>query len=141
MRTHIRLVFAFAIGLVTAVAVLESAQALTAASAIGRWRSVEQFEGEPRFSFAFKQDASGISGWAVLLGQTRKGDNRATLALTFYGAKWDKDRLRFETPLPEDEGTIGWELRPVDATRAKLVSLTVNGVPLDDDDLAWDMVK
>ena len=43
--------------------------------------------------------------------------------------------------LPEDEGTIGWELRPVDATRAKLVSLTVNGVPLDDDDLAWDMVR
>jgi hypothetical protein len=43
--------------------------------------------------------------------------------------------------LPEDGGTIGWELRPVDATHAKLVSLTVNGVPLDDDDLAWDMVR
>ena len=141
MRTHTGLVFAFAIGLVTACAALESAQTLTVDNAIGRWRSVEQFEGEPRFSFAFKQDASGISGWAVLLGQTRKGDNRATLALTFYGAKWDNDRLRFETPLPEDEGTIGWELRPVDATRARLVSLTVNGVPLDDDDLAWDMVR
>jgi hypothetical protein len=139
MRSRIPLVFAF--GLVTAVAALESAQTLTVDNAIGRWRSVEQFEGEPRFSFAFKQDSSGISGWAVLLGQTRKGDNRATLALTFYGAKWDKDRLRFETPLPEDEGTIGWELRPVDATHAKLVSLTVNGVPLDDDDLAWDMVR
>jgi hypothetical protein len=141
MRTHIRLVFAVAIGLVTAVAALESAQTLTVETAIGRWRSVEQFEGEPRFSFAFKQDSSGISGWAVLLGQTRKADHRATLALTFYGAKWDNDRLRFETMLPEDEGTIGWELRPVDATRAKLVSLTVNGVPLDDDDLAWDMVR
>lgn len=141
MRTHTRLLFAFAIGLVTAVAALESAQPLTVDNAIGRWRSVEQFEGEPRFSFAFKQDASGISGWAVLLGQTRKGDNRATLALTFYGGKWDKDRLRFETPLPEDEGTIGWELRPVNATHARLVSLTVNGVPLDDNDLAWDMVK
>ena len=141
MRAHTGLVFAFAIGLVSAIAALESAQPLTVDNAIGRWRSVEQFEGEPRFSFAFKQDAAGISGWAVLLGQTRKGDNRATLALTFYGAKWDNDRLRFETPLPEDEGTIGWELRPVDATRARLVSLTVNGVPLDDDDLAWDMVR
>ena len=141
MRSRTPLVFAFAIGLVTAVAALEPAQTLTVEHAIGRWRSVEQFEGEPRFSFAFKQDASGISGWAVLLGQTRKGDNRATLALTFYRATWDKDRLRFETMLPEDEGTIGWELRPVDATRAKLVSLTVNGVPLDDDDLAWDMVR
>lgn len=141
MRAQTRLVFAFAIGLVTAVAALESAQTLTVETAIGRWRSVEQFEGEPRLSFAFKQDSSGISGWAVLLGQTRKGDNRATLALTFYGAKWDNDRLRFETMLPEDEGTIGWELRPVDASRAKLVSLTVNGVPLDDDDLAWDMVR
>jgi hypothetical protein len=141
MRSHTPLAFAFVIGLMTAVAALESAQTLTVETAIGRWRSVEQFEGEPRFSFAFKQDSSGISGWAVLLGQTRKGDNRATLALTFYGAKWDKDRLRFETVLPEDEGTIGWELRPVDATRATLVSLTVNGVPLDDDDLAWDMVR
>jgi hypothetical protein len=141
MRSRTPLVFTFAIGLVAAVAALESAQTLAVETAIGRWRSVEQFEGEPRFSFAFKQDSSGISGWAVLLGQTRKGDNRATLALTFYGAKWDKDRLRFETMLPEDEGTIGWELRPVDATRAKLVSLTVNGVPLEDDDLAWDMVR
>jgi len=141
MRSHTPLVVAFAIGLVTAVAALEPAQTLTVDNAIGRWRSVEQFEGEPKFSFAFKQDTSGISGWAVLLGQTRKGDNRATLALTFYGAKWDRDRLRVETMLPEDEGTIGWELRPVDATRARLVSLTVNGVPLDDEDLAWDMVR
>ncbi|MGH9222174.1 MAG: hypothetical protein ACRD1W_22890 [Vicinamibacterales bacterium] len=141
MRSHTTLVFAFAIGLVTAVAALEPAQALTVENAIGRWRSVEQFEGESRFSFAFKQDSSGISGWAVLLGQTRKGDNRAILALTFYGAKWDKDRLRFETMLPEDGGAVGWELRPVDATRATLHSLTINGVPLDDDDLAWDMVR
>src|SRR5688572_16011867 len=141
MRTHIGLVFAVAIGLVSAVAALESAQTLTVDQAVGRWRSVEQFEGEPRLSFAFKQDSSGISGWAVMLGQTRKGDNRATLALTFYGAKWDKDRIRFETMLPEDGGTVGWELRPVDAMHAKLVSLTVNGLPLDDDDLAWDMAR
>ena len=141
MRPRSRLAVALAFTLLAGLPPLESAQTLTVENAIGKWRSVEQFEGEPRFSFAFKHDSSGISGWAVLLGQTRKGDNRATLALTFYGAKWDKDRLRFETMLPEDEGTIGWELRPVDATHAKLVSLTINGVPLDDDDLAWDMVR
>ena len=35
MRTHTRLLFAFAIGLVTAVAALESAQPLTVDNAIG----------------------------------------------------------------------------------------------------------
>jgi len=65
MRSHAPLVVAFAIALVTAVAALESAQTLTVENAIGRWRSVEQFEGEPKLSFAFKQEASGISGWAV----------------------------------------------------------------------------
>ena len=141
MHARTRLAVALAFTLVAGLFSIRAAQTFTIDNAIGRWRSVEQFEGEPRYSFAFKQDASGISGWAVLLGQTRKGDNRATLALTFYGAKWDQDRIRFETMLPEDGGTIGWELRPVDATHAKLVSLTINGVPLDDDDLAWDMVR
>jgi hypothetical protein len=118
-----------------------STQPLGTEDALGTWRSVEQFEGEPKLSFAFKRSASDITGWAVMLGQTRKGDNRATLALTFYGVKWDKDRLRFETMLPEEGGTIGWELRPVDAKRSKLLALTLNGVPLDDDDLEWDMVR
>jgi hypothetical protein len=138
-RTRLAVVFTFT--LVAGFPSIEAAQTLTVDHAIGKWRSVEQFEGESRLAFAFKQDSSGISGWAVMLGQTRRGDNRATLALTFYGAKWDKDRIRFDTILPEDGGTIGWELRPVDAAHAKLVSLTVNGVPLDDDDLAWDMVR
>ena len=140
MRPRHQLAVALAITLVAGFAPLESAQTSTVENAIGRWRSVEQFEGEPRFSFAFKQDSSGISGWAVLLGQTRKGDNRATLALTFYGAKWDQDRLRFETMLPEDGGTIGWELRPTGSNSARISALTEDGEPLGDD-LSWDMVR
>ena len=119
----------------------QSTQSLTADSAIGTWRSVEQFEGEPRLTFAFKRANGDITGWAVMLGQKRKADHRATLAMTFYGVKWDNDRLIFESMLPEDGGTIGWELRPIDAKRSKLLALTINGVPLDDDDLAWDMVR
>ena len=121
--------------------VAESRQTPVVDDAIGTWRSVEQFEGEPRLSFAFKRTNGDITGWAIMLGQKRKADHRATLAMTFYGVKWDKDRLRFETMLPEDGGTIGWELRPTDARRSKLLAMTLNGVPLDDDDLAWDMVK
>ena len=119
----------------------ESMQAPSLETTIGKWHSVEQFEGEPRFAFSFKRTNGDVSGWAVLLGQNRKGDHRATLAMTFYGVKWDKDRLRFETPLPEDEGTLGWELRPVSATRAILRTITINGEPVDDDDLVWGMVK
>jgi hypothetical protein len=140
MRLCLRLAATLALTLVAGFAPLESAQTVTVDHAIGRWRSVEQFESEPRYSIAFKQDANGISGWAVLLGQTRKGDNRATLALTFYGAKWDKDRVRFETMLPEDGGTIGWELRPTGANSAKLSALTEDGEPMDEP-LTWDMVR
>lgn len=140
MRACARLVFALAFTLAAGLAARMVAQTFTVEHAIGRWRSVEQFEGEPRYSIAFKQDANGISGWAVLLGQTRKGDNRATLALTFYGAKWDADRLRFETMLPEDGGTIGWELRPTGSNSARLSALTEDGEPLGDD-LSWDMVR
>jgi hypothetical protein len=106
--------------------------------ALGTWRSAEQFEGESRLSFAFRRQGTEITGWAVLLGQHRKGDNRATLALTFHSVVWDKDRLKFETQLPEDEGTIGWELRVTDANRATLVATTENGAPFDEP-LTWEM--
>lgn len=119
----------------------ESRQTPTIDDAIGTWRSVEQFEGEARLTFGFKRTNGDISGWGVMLGQKRKADHRATLAMTFYGVKWEKDRLRFESLLPEDGGTIGWELRPIDAKRSRLVAVTLNGEPLDDDDLAWDMVR
>ena len=119
----------------------ESRQAPAIDDALGKWNSVEQFEGEPRLTFAFKRTNGEITGWAVMLGQKRKADHRATLAMTFYGVKWEKDRLRFESLPPEDGGTIGWELRPIDAKRSRLVAMTLNGEPLDDDDLQWDMVK
>ena len=139
MHARTRLAVALAFTLVAGSPPMK-AQTFTIDNAIGKWRSVEQFEGEPRYSFAFKKDSSGISGWAVMLGQTRKGDNRAILALTFYGAKWDKDRLRFETMLPEDGGTIGWELLPTGANSAKLSALTEDGEPMDEP-LTWDMVR
>jgi hypothetical protein len=108
--------------------------------ALGTWRSVEQFDGESRLAFAFRQKGSEIAGWAVMLGQHRKGDNRATLALTFHSVVWDKDRLKFETLLPEDEGTIGWELRVTARDRATLVATTEDGVPFDEP-LTWEMRK
>ena len=140
MRSCTRLAVAITFTLAAGFPSTNAAQTFTIDNALGKWRSVEQFEGEPRLSFAFKQDSSGISGWAVMLGQTRKGDNRATLALTFYGAKWDKDRLRFETMLPEDGGTIGWELLPTGANSAKLSALTEDGKPMDEQ-LTWDMER
>ena len=108
--------------------------------ALGTWRSAEKFEGESRLSFSFRQRGKDITGWAVMLGQYRKGDNRVTLALTFQGAAWEKDRFRFETMLPEDEGTIGWELRVTGANQATLVAVTENGVPFDEP-MSWPMTK
>jgi hypothetical protein len=107
--------------------------------ALGRWYSTEQFEGEPRFTFAFQQGDS-LEGWAVLLGQKRKDDHRATLGLSFMGASWDDRRMRFSTILPEDEGSIDWELRVVSPAAAVLVAVTVDGEP-GDADLKWEMTR
>jgi hypothetical protein len=79
--------------------------------ALGKWHSTEQFEGEPRIVVSFRKGDRSIEGWAVLLGQYRKGDNRATLGLSFSEASWNGASMRFSTILPEDEGNIGWELR------------------------------
>jgi hypothetical protein len=89
---------------------------------------------------AFQRRGSGLEGWAVLLGQHRKGDNRATLAMSFATANWDGARFTFSTLLPEDEGTIGWELRVPTSGKAVLRSLTLDGKPLDDD-LEWEMTR
>lgn len=129
------------LAVVASWSIAESRQTPAVDDAVGRWRSIEQFEGEPRYTAGFTRTNDGITGWVILLGQKRKADHRATLAMTFSGVTWDKDRLRFETVLPEDGGTIGWELRPVDAKRSKLLAMTLNGEPLEDDDLAWDMVR
>ena len=90
-------------------------QAVEAERALGKWVSTEQFEGEPRIAVSFRKGDRSIEGWAVLLGQQRKADDRATLGLSFTDATWTGQSVRFNTILPEDEGTIGWELRVVTA--------------------------
>jgi hypothetical protein len=108
--------------------------------ALGKWNSTERFEDEPRISVAFRRSARSVEGWAVLLGQHRKNDDRATLALSFAEATWDGRSFHFSTILPEDEGTIGWELRPLTPATAVLTALTENGQPIQDE-LKWDMVR
>jgi hypothetical protein len=125
-----------AVVLSMAMYTVQAQQAPSAESVLGRWYSVEQFEGEPRFSFGFTREGGDIVGWAVLLGQTRKQDNRATLAMAFYGAKWETGRLTFKTILPEDGGTLAWTLVPTDAKRAKVTAITEDG-----EELSWELVR
>jgi hypothetical protein len=115
-------------------------QAADADRALGKWHSIEQFEGEPRIAVSFRRGDRSIEGWALLLGQHRKGDDRATLRLSFTDATWTGQSIRFSTILPEDEGTIGWELRVVTPTTAVLTALTENGRPIQDE-LMWEMVR
>lgn len=117
-----------------------AAQAVDVQEALGTWRSTEQFEGESRLSFAFQRKGDGIVGWAILLGQHRKSDDRATLGLTFHTVAWSDSRFRFETMLPEDEGTIGWQLVVTTKGRATLTAVTENGEPISDD-LSWTMTR
>ena len=108
--------------------------------AFGKWYSTERFENEPRISLSFRRTDRSIAGWALLLGQHRKGDDRATLGLSFSEATWNGQSFRFSTILPEDEGTIGWELRVTSPTTAVLAALTEDGQPIQDE-LKWDMTK
>ena len=62
------------------------------------------------------------------------------LCLSFADAAWDGQRFTFSTILPEDEGTIGWELRIATPTTAVLKALTENGQPIQDE-LKWDMTR
>jgi hypothetical protein len=107
---------------------------------LGTWHSTEQFENEPRISVAVRSHERGLEGWAVLLGQHRKTDDRATLGLSFSEAAWTGQSFRFSTILPEDEGTIGWELQVQTPTRAVLVAVSVNGQSMQDD-LSWEMTR
>jgi hypothetical protein len=108
--------------------------------AFGKWYSTEQFENEPRISLSFRRTDRSISGWAILLGQHRKADDRATLGLSFTEATWDGQMFSFSTILPEDEGAIGWELRVTSPATAVLVAVTEDGQPIQDE-LKWEMVK
>ncbi len=132
-----RAIAAFVLATTTACA---TSQQRNIDQACGRWASAEQFENEPRISVAFQQRDRTIAGWALLLGQHRKGDDRATLGLSFMDATWDEPRVRFQTILPEDEGTIGWELRVTSPTTAVLSALSEDGVPIADE-LRWEMRK
>jgi hypothetical protein len=106
--------------------------------ALGKWNSTERFEGEPRISVSFRSNGPSIEGWTVLLGQHRKNDDRATLGLSFTNATWNGQGFQFSTILPEDEGTLGWELHLTTPTTAVLTALTENGQPIQDQ-LKWDM--
>jgi hypothetical protein len=121
-------------------AVGHAAQAVALDRALGKWHSTERFEEEPRIALAFRGNDRSLEGWVVMLGQHRKSDDRATLALSFCSATWDGQRFLFSTVLPDDEGTIGWELRVTTPTTAVLKALTEDGQPMQDE-LKWDMTR
>ena len=120
--------------------VTEAAQAGDMERALGNWHSTEQFEGEPRLQFAFRRQAHEVGGWVVLLGQQRKGNDRTVIALSFCDVRWDGDRVRFDAILPDDEGTIGWEMRPTGDGRGVLSATTENGAPLPEP-IVWDVLR
>jgi len=64
--------------------------------ALGKWNSTERFEGEPRISVSFRSNGPSIEGWAMLLGQHRKNDDR--------------------------EGSLGWELHLTTPTTVVLLT-------------------
>lgn len=99
------------IGVVTAAAVQEP---VTVERALGKWRSADLFEGEPRVSMAFRQQGQAIDG------------------LSFGQISWNGQAFRFSTILPDDEGTIGWEFQVSSPTKALLVAVTENGQVLQD---------
>src|SRR5262245_14428709 len=83
---------------VTAVQTISTGQPrMEVEQALGKWQSTERFESEPRIVVSFRRGDRSIEGWAVLLGQYRKGDNRATLGLSFSEASWNGESLRFST--------------------------------------------
>jgi hypothetical protein len=116
------------------------AQAVDLERAVGKWQSTERFEDEPRITVALRSKGRSLEGWALLLGQHRRSDDRATLGLSISEAQWDGQRFLFSTVLPEDEGTIGWELRIATPTTAVLTALTEDGQPIQDE-LKWEMKR
>ena len=121
-------------------AVHQAASAIDLDRALGKWYSTERFEDEPRVTVAFRSKGPSVHGWAVLLGQHRKADDRATLGLSFTDVAWDGQRFLFSTILPDDEGTIGWELRVTTPTTGVLRALTEDGKPIQAE-LKWEMRK
>lgn len=120
--------------------ITEAVQASTLERALGAWHSSEQFEGEPRVQFAFRQQRNEVVGWVVMLGQQRKGNDHTVLALSFCDVRGDGDRVRFTSILPDDEGTIGWEMRPTADGKGVLAAITENGTPLPEP-IVWDVQR
>ena len=120
--------------------VTEAAQVAGLERALGTWHSTEQFEGESRVQFAFRRQGNEVVGWVVMLGQQRKGNDHAILALSFCNVRWDGDRVRFESILPDDEGTLGWEMRPVTDGKGVLSALSENGTPFPEP-IVWDVLR
>ena len=120
--------------------ITEAAQTRTLERALGAWHSSEQFEGEPRVQVAFRQQGNEVVGWVVMLGQQRKGNDHTVLALSFCDVRGDGDRVRFTSILPDDEGTIGWEMRPTADGRGVLSAITENGAPLPEP-IVWDVLR
>jgi hypothetical protein len=120
--------------------VTEAAQLAGLERALGTWHSTEQFEGESRVQFAFRRQGNEVVGWVVMLGQQRKGNDHAILALSFCDVRWDGDRVRFESILPDDEGTIGWEMRPGADGKGVLSALTENGTSFPEP-IVWDVLR
>jgi hypothetical protein len=88
----------------------------------------------------FAPQGNEVVGWVVMLGQNRKGNDRTVLALSFCDVRWDGDRVRFDSILPEDEGTIGWEMRPGADGRGVLAAVTENGTPFPEP-IVWDVLR
>lgn len=59
---------------------------------------------------------------------------------TFCDVRWDADRVRFDSILPEDEGTIGWEMRPGADGKGVLAAVTENGAPFPEP-IVWDVLR
>jgi len=62
-------------------------------------------------------------------------------ALTFQNLKVSGNTVTFETLLPEDEGTLGWEFRKTSDTAGTLKTVKENGEPVADADLVWEMKR
>ena len=118
----------------------EAAQTASLARALGAWHSTEQFEGEPRLQLAFRQRGTEVVGWVVMLGQRRKGNDHTVLALSFCDVRWDGDRAKFDAILPDDEGTIGVEMRPTADGKGVLTAVSENGTPLPEP-IVWDVQR
>jgi hypothetical protein len=105
----------------------------------GEWRSREQFEEQPRAAVVVREEAGTLAGTLTLLGMTRGADDRATLRVTFRGAKWDGVTLGFETELGS-EGRTRWALRLTPAGDATLRPTTDDGKPIEDGP-TWEMSR